>query len=90
MKTINIEGISFTEEMIKKMQFWFVPASEEDKPLVCESLKQLDETQGFLLRNWDSLDMKGEDLKVKSLLKGLQDIKDNLSVFSEIKKGGIR
>lgn len=91
MKTVNIEGISFSEEGIKFMKDWISKQSDFDNALIEHNIAAIEQTQSFLLNNWD---MVGENNKMKMLLIGLQSIKENLSEFAasitlEQKGGGV-
>ncbi|MDO9634205.1 MAG: hypothetical protein Q7J05_04070 [Paludibacter sp.] len=79
MKTVNIEGILFSEEGIKFVKEWIAKPSEIDNTMIENNIAAIERTQSFLLKNWDTLE---DNSKMKVLLTGLQSIKENLSEFA--------
>ncbi len=86
MKKIDIAGIPFSDEALNFLKEWLIPVTKVDSPQICHNITTVDKAQSFLLKHWDELD--DDDLYVKNLLVGLQDLKENLSSLALNMKGG--
>lgn len=84
MKSLNIEGISFSEEGIQFLKYWITPATKGDRPLIESHVSEIEKVQSFLLKNWDLIeDNTDDDFEMKPFLIGLQYVKEYLSEFKK-------
>ncbi|MEA4918162.1 hypothetical protein SDC9_91943 [bioreactor metagenome] len=83
MKSINIEGISFTEEGIQFLKRWITPPSETGRSPIEINVSEINEVQSFLLKNWDIIEDNIDDnnFNMKLFITGLQWIKEYLCEF---------
>jgi hypothetical protein len=77
MKTIDIAGIPFTEEVLLSLKEWMTPNTLANKPLILCDAELLDNVQSYLITHWDELSPDNEE--IKGLLKGIQYVKKRLA-----------
>lgn len=89
MKTINIEGIAFSEKGIECIKSWIEKPSAIDDRKIDYNIEAIERMQSFLIVNWA---IGEDDSKTKIMLTGLQAIKDDLKEFaasiSLVQEGG--
>ena len=83
MKTIEVAGIPFTEEIFEKLKMWIVPPHSNDVAFVSSDIESLLSIQSFLINNWD--DLRTEDSKMKTMLVEIDSLRRRLEIFNTIK-----
>ena len=83
MKTIEVAGIPFTEEILAELKTWIVPKNDFDVAEVSSDIDSLLSMQSFLINHWD--DLNTEDSKIKTTLVELDYLRRRFEIFNTIK-----
>jgi hypothetical protein len=86
MKTVNIEGISFTEESLVFLKEWLGPKT--DNPDIFYDVEAIEKKHSFIINLWSDSCYQIKDPQIKELLICLQCTKENLSQLLKGTKGG--
>ena len=82
MKTIEVSGIPFTEEILIELKKWIVPINSCNKSNVSLDIEVLLSVQSFLINHWDNLQV--EDSKIKSMLVDIDSLRRRFEIFNTI------
>ena len=85
MKTIEVSGIPFTEEILIELKKWIVPISTYNPAPVSLDIEVLLSVQSFLINHWDNLQV--EDSKIKNMLVDIDSLRRRFEIFNMIKLG---
>lgn len=79
IKKINIEGIPFSENLLKELKDWLMDDPDKEWLSITADIRALDKVQSFLMTNSENFSCP--DSLTLELLTGLQCIKNRLNLF---------